>query len=225
MRVLIVEDDQAVRSTLLRVLEDEESDIYAFETGEEGLEAARASLFDILILDIGLPGISGLEVAATLRGQGNQTPILFLTARDSEEDIVVGLEMGADDYMTKPFSIPELRARIRAISRRRKMDQDLRVTYLDLVLDPTKREVTRGGKRIHLTEVEFKLLESILRGQGEIRTKQDLLKEVWRITFDPETGILDVHMSNLRKKLNRAGPPIVETVRGKGYRLMKPLDS
>jgi DNA-binding response OmpR family regulator len=222
MRVLIIEDDKAVRATLLHGLKSEGYEVASCETGEEGIASARSGSFDILVLDIGLPDMTGLEVAATLRGEGDPTPILFLTARGSEEEIVEGLEIGADGYMTKPFSMGELRARIRAIGRRRSMDRDYRLVYADLELDPTTREVTRGGKRLKLTEVEFKLLAAIMEGEGEIRTREELLSEVWRITFDPETGVLDVHMSNLRKKLNQAGPPILETVRGKGFRLNKP---
>jgi DNA-binding response OmpR family regulator len=221
MRVLIVEDDKAVRAILLHCLKDDGHEVVSFETGEEGILAARAGAYDILVLDIGLPDMTGLEIAATLREDGDRTPILFLTARDSEEQIVEGLEIGADGYMTKPFSIPELRARVRAIGRRRSMDLEPRLVFEDLVLETTTREVTRGDKRLNLTEVEFKLLAAIMAGRGEIRTREQLLNEVWRITFDPETGILDVHMSNLRKKLNQAGPPLLETVRGKGYRLHK----
>jgi DNA-binding response OmpR family regulator len=220
MRILVVEDDRGVRGTLVHGLGKEGYEIDACETGAEGIELARHGTYNVIILDIGLPDLTGLEVAAALRAEANPTPILFLTARDSEEEIVQGLEIGADGYMTKPFSLPELVARIRAIERRRQMEQDRRLVFQDLELDPTNRQVTRGGNRIRLTEVEFKLLAAILEGGGEIRSRDELLKEVWRITFDPETGILDVHMSNLRKKLNRFGPPLLETVRGKGYRLV-----
>jgi DNA-binding response OmpR family regulator len=219
MRVLIVEDDRAVRKTLVFGLQKDGYEIDAAETGAAGLEAAREGTFDILLLDIGLPDLSGLEVAATLRKEGNQTPIIFLTGRDSEEEIIEGLDRGADGYMTKPFSMAELRARMRAVDRRRSMDLDRRLVFQDLELDPTTREVTRGRNRLNLTEVEFKLLAAIMGGGGQIKSREELLKEVWRITFDPETGILDVHISNLRKKLRRTGPPVVETVRGKGYRL------
>jgi len=221
MRVLIVEDDKLVRGTLFHGLKSEGHEVVCCETGEDGITSARDSSFDILILDIGLPDMTGLEVAATLRDEGDPTPILFLTGRGSEEQIVEGLEVGADGYMTKPFSMPELQARIRAIGRRRRMDLEHRLVYEDLELEPNTREATRGGRQLKLTEVEFKLLAAIMEGRGEIRTREQLLKEVWHITFDPETGILDVHMSNLRRKLNQAGPPILETVRGEGYRLNK----
>lgn len=220
MRILVVEDDKAVRATLVHGLGAEGYEIDACDTGSQGIEMARTHTYSVMVLDIGLPDLTGLEVAATLRGEANTTPILFLTARDAEEEIVQGLEIGADGYMTKPFSLPELRARIRAIERRRQMEKDQRLVFQDLELDPATRQVTRGGNRIRLTEVEFKLLAAIMEGEGRIRSRDELLREVWRITFDPETGILDVHMSNLRKKLNKFGPPLLETVRGKGYRLV-----
>jgi len=222
MRILIIEDEAPILATLVTDLTEAGHGVTSCETGEEGLNLARNGSFDLILLDIGLPGMNGFEVAKVLRDEENTTPILFLSARDSEEDIVQGLDLGADGYMTKPFSVGELRARLRALERRQKMDQDLRLTFQDLEMDTKTRETVRSGQRLNLTEVEFRLLAEIVSGRGKIRTREELLEAVWRITFDPQTGLLDVHMSNLRKKLAKAGPPLIETVRGVGYRLLTP---
>jgi DNA-binding response OmpR family regulator len=218
MRILIIEDDAAVRSTIRTDLTGAGHAVTVSGTGEEGLALARSRAFDLVLLDIGLPGMTGLEVATTLRQQGDTTPIIFLSGRDSEEEIVEGLDLGADGYVTKPFSMAELRARLRALERRRSMDMEHRLAFQGLEMDPRTREASFQGKRLSLTDVEFRLLAEIVSGRGEIRTRAHLLNAVWRIDFDPQTGLLDVHMSNLRKKLAKAGPAFIETVRGVGYR-------
>jgi len=222
MRILIIEDETPILATLRTDLTEAGHTVSGCGTGEEGLVTARNGSFDLIILDIGLPGMSGLEVAAALREEGDTTPLIFLSARDSEEDIVQGLDLGADGYMTKPFSVAELRARLRALERRREMDLQHLLVFRDLEMNPGTREATRAGARLNLTEVEFRLLAEIVTGRGQVRSREELLEAVWRIDFDPQTGLLDVHISNLRKKLAKAGPPLIETVRGVGYRAIPP---
>ncbi len=219
MRILAVEDDPGVLATLRGGFEAEGHQIVTVETGEEGEARARAEDFDLLIVDIGLPGMSGLELVKRLRESGDERPVIFLTAERSEADIVRGLELGADGYVPKPFSLNELKARARALLRTVERLNKKTVSFGGLELDRLNRAVKRHGKTVSLTEVEMKILTALLGRRGDPISRQELLDEVWGIRFDPGTANLDVHLHNLRKKLRAVGPPLIENVRSRGWRI------
>lgn len=218
-RVLVIDDEQAVLDIVGRSLHANGFSADTSLTGEDGIGMAEAEHYDAIILDIGLPGMNGFEVAAELRRRGNTTPILMLTGKTEEEDIVRGLDLGADAYVTKPHSEGELLARLRALIRRGQMETGTTLTFEDLKLDQAEQTLTRGGTPVRLTKIELKLLGSLMKEPGRPVSRETLLQRVWGLDFDPNTGVLEVHMANLRKKLNAAGPPVIETVRGEGYRL------
>jgi DNA-binding response OmpR family regulator len=174
----------------------------------------------VIVLDVMLPGKSGFHVTSELRAEGNTTPILMLTARDSREDVIHGLDVGADDYLTKPFDFEELLARVRALARRSTTIGEGTLTFADVELDRLQHEVRRGGEPLALTPTEFRLLESMLRKPGQVVRRIELLDRVWGMSFDPGTNLIDVHMANLRRKLEEGGGErIIFTVRGVGFRL------
>ena len=174
--------------------------------------------YDLIVLDVMLPGRSGLEVVRELRARDRGVPVLMLTARDSREDIVTGLDVGADDYLTKPFGLDELLARIRALLRRGGGDRLERLTYRGLELDRLKHQVTRGGRKLDLTPREFRLLEYFMMHPERVVRRTELLEKVWDMSFDPMSNVVDVHVANLRHKLRGEGePPLIHTVRGVGY--------
>lgn len=220
MRLLIVEDEAKVADALKQGLTAEGYETAIAGTGEEGYFLAHAQAFDLILLDLMLPGRDGLEILATLRRRGVQVPVLVLTARDAVEDRVQGLDSGADDYLVKPFAFPELLARVRALLRRGRPDQAVRLRLADLEIDPITRTVTRGGKHLELTTREFDLLHYLLRYQGQLVSREMLGRDVWR---EPQRGtpldnVIDVHIARLRKKIDQAFPvKLIHTVRGVGF--------
>lgn len=218
LSILVVDDQPEVVDVIRRGLEQDGHRVVGAADGEEGLAKASAESFDCIILDVMLPGMNGFQVARTLRDRGVTTPILMLTQRDAEEDVISGLEGGADAYLPKPFRIGEVQAHIRALKRRVGMEANTVLTFDDVELDRVRREVRRSGRDVPLTNIEFKLLETLMLRPGRTFTKEELLRMVWGLTFDPGTGVLNVHLGNLRGKLEAGGEErIIQTVRGRGY--------
>src|SRR6516225_4588843 len=219
-RILVVEDETKVARALREGLEREKYEVVVAPTGEEGFFLVNAQEFDVVTLDLMLPGRDGLEVLSTLRKRGLQTPVLILTARDAIEDRVQGLDSGADDYLVKPFAFPELLARIRARLRRGRGDQSLRLRLTDLELDLTPRKVRRAGQELQLTVREFELLEYLLRHKEEIVSREMLAREVWKETSRATTldNVIDVHINRLRRKVDEPfDRKLIHTVRGVGF--------
>jgi DNA-binding response OmpR family regulator len=217
-RVLLAEDDQAISEPLTRALRREGYDVEVCEDGPGALESATASVFDLLVLDIGLPGMDGLEVCRRLRGEGSGVPVLVLTARTDEVDTVVGLDAGADDYVTKPFRLAELLARVRALLRRNPTDAP---SANDLVrIDPEGRRAWFKEEELQLTAKEFDLLRVLVREQGKVVSREQLMREIWETAWFGSTKTLDMHISVLRRKLgdDAAQPRYIATVRGVGFR-------
>ncbi|MFQ5890775.1 MAG: response regulator transcription factor [Gemmatimonadota bacterium] len=220
MKILLVEDDARVARFIEKGLREEGHVVDLATDGVEAVALAHVTDYDVIVLDVMLPGKSGFHVTSELRSQGNPTPILMLTARDSREDIVQGLDVGADDYLTKPFDFEELLARIRALARRIGAIDEGTLRFQDIELDRLQHEARRGGQRINLTPTEFKLLEALMRKPGQVVKRLELLDRVWGMSFDPGTNLIDVHMANLRKKLEKeGGSRVISTVRGVGFRL------
>lgn len=217
MRILVVEDDRKVASFLERGLREEGYAVDVAHDGTDGSLKAHVYEYDLLVLDVMLPGRTGFELVRELRREQRATPVLLLTARDSKEDIVRGLDAGADDYLTKPFSFDELLARVRALLRRGGSARQERLIYGDVELDRLKHAVTRGGRDVNLTPKEFQLLEYFLLRPEEVVRRTELLEKVWDLQFDPMSNVVDVHVSNVRRKLGRLGGPLIHTVRGVGY--------
>ena len=222
MNILVVEDDARVADFLLRGLSAEGYRVQLARTGPEGLELARSSELSVLLLDLMLPGLSGLELCQTLRAEGHQVPVLMLTALSNTEDKVSGLRLGADDYLTKPFAFEELLARIEALLRRGR-ELRPRATTLqvaDLVLDRERMEVTRAGKPVALTAKELAFLELLMTAPGRVYSRERILSNVWGTNEDPLTNIVDVYVRRLRSKIDEGHPvALLKTVRGLGYRL------
>jgi DNA-binding response OmpR family regulator len=226
MRILVIEDEKKVAAALKVGLEAEHYDVVIASTGEEGFFLLNAQTFDVVVLDLMLPGKDGLEILQTLRRRGVQTPVLILTARDAVLDRVQGLDSGADDYLVKPFAFPELLARIRALLRRGRIDQALRFKVSDLEMDLVTRRVNRSGQDIDLTAREFDLLEYLLRNQGHVVSREMLTKEVWKVNqrATPLDNVIDVHIARLRKKVDEpSGSPLIHTIRGVGF-IMKEME-
>src|SRR5712691_190043 len=223
MKILVVEDDRKVAGFIEQGLREEG---YAVDVAPDGVEAtmlAHVYEYDLLVLDVMLPKKTGLQVAAELRREGRKTPILMLTARDATEDVVRGLDAGADDYLTKPFKFDELLARVRALVRRGGASRTELLNYGPVELDRLKHKARVGGKRLDLTPKEFQLLEHFLMRPEEVIRRTDLLEKVWDLHFDPESNVVDVHVGNLRRKLREAaGAELLQTVRGVGFRLQLP---
>jgi two-component system response regulator MprA len=218
LSILVVDDQPEVVDVIRRGLEQDGHRVVGALDGEAGLAKASVESFDCIILDVVLPGVNGFQVARTLRDRGVTTPILMLTQRDAEEDVISGLEVGADAYLPKPFRIGEVQAHIRALKRRVGMEANTVLTFEDVELDRVRREVRRGPREVPLTNIEFKLLETLMLRPGRTFSKQELLRMVWGLTFDPGTGVLNVHLGNLRGKLEAEGEArIIQTVRGRGY--------
>jgi len=221
MRVLIIEDEQKMADLIKRGLEEESMEVEVAYDGESGLEEGLKGKYDLFILDISLPGRDGLAVARALRDANLKAPIIMLTAHDTTEMKVRGLDSGADDYITKPFAFAELLARIRALQRRTEDVTKLQID--DLILDLISRRVTRGGNEVQLTGKEFTLLEFFMRHPNEILSREVLSEKVWNETFDALTNVIDVYINYLRNKVDRNyEPKLIQTVRGVGYLLKTP---
>lgn len=220
MRALVVEDELRLATGLRNGLEAEGFAVDIALTGTDGLWLAREHPYDVLVLDLMLPGIDGFEICATLRTEGVWTPILMLTARDADADQVRALDTGADDYLTKPFSYAVLVARLRALVRRGAAKRPVVVTAGDLRLDPAARRAWRGEVELELTARELSLLEFLLRRQGTVVSKQTILDHVWDYDFEGDPNIVEVYVRRLRNKLDRPyGRSSIATLRGSGYRL------
>jgi DNA-binding response OmpR family regulator len=220
VHILIVEDEIKVAQALKAGLEKELYQVTVSNSGEDGFFSATTRQFDLIILDIMLPGRSGLEILKALREQKNATPVLILTARDSVEDRVIGLDCGADDYLVKPFAFPELIARIRALLRRGRSDLMLRMRIADLEMDCVTRKVTRKGREISLTSKEYDLLEYLLRNRGQIVSREMLAQDVWDIgaRATPLDNVIDVHINRLRSKMDTPfETKLLNTIRGVGF--------
>ena len=224
MKILVVDDERAVRESLRRALELEGYEIELAADGREALERLEAdSQPDALVLDVLMPGVDGLEVCRRLRRAGSRLPVLMLTARDAVENRVAGLDAGADDYVTKPFALEELLARIRALLRRTTNGAGETLRFADLELDPGTREVRRGGELVELTRTEFSLLELFLRNPRQVLTRSIIFERVWGYDFGYGSNSLDVYIGYLRRKTEAGGKPrLIHTVRGVGYALREP---
>jgi DNA-binding response OmpR family regulator len=220
MRVLVVEDEQKVANALREGLEGERYEVVVERTGEGAFFRITTETFDIILLDLMLPGRDGLQILRAIRERGMKTPVLVLTARDTLQDRVTGLDSGADDYLVKPFAFAELIARIRALVRRGRAPDAPRHSLGDLQMDLVTRRVTRGGRPVELTVREFELLEFLLRHQGQVVSRETLARDVWKETArtTPLDNVIDVHIARLRRKIDLDQPmKLIHTVRGVGF--------
>jgi two-component system copper resistance phosphate regulon response regulator CusR len=220
VRVLVVEDERKLAHILASALQAEHYDVVVARTGEDGFFRANAEVFDLVVLDLMLPGRSGLEILQALRQRHIETPVMVLTARDGVDDRVLGLDLGADDYLVKPFALPELLARIRALLRRGRPSEVFRLKAGDLELDLVARRALRGERLLELTAREFELLEYLLRHQGHLVSREMLAREVWKEPrrATPLDNVIDVQMTRLRRKVDAdGGARLIHTVRGVGF--------
>lgn len=220
MRVLVVEDDSAVADALQTALVRDSWAVDVLGNGSEALSWATSYPYDVIILDVVLPGMNGFDVCAELRAGGTKAPILMLTARDAVPDRVAGLDAGADDYLAKPFAMAEVLARLRALVRRHAPDRGPTIRVGDLEINPATMSVAVGGRRVRLTAREFALLEYLGRNAGQVLTQDRLIDAIWNAEYGPESNVVEVYIRSLRRKLDggrRDG--LIETVRGAGYRL------
>jgi two-component system copper resistance phosphate regulon response regulator CusR len=220
MRILVVEDETKVAEALKKGLENEFYEVTLANSGEEGFFQINSQTFDLIILDLMLPGRDGIEILTTMRKRGIETPVLILTARDSVEDRVMGLDSGADEYLVKPFAFPELLARIRLLLRRGRSDQVLRLKLHDLEMDLVTHKITRGDQLLEVTGREYELLEYLLRHQGRIVSREMLASDVWKVKerSTPLDNVIDVHIARLRRKIDTPFErKLVKTVRGVGF--------
>jgi heavy metal response regulator len=222
MRILVVEDEKKVAGFIRRGLEEEGYAVDVAADGTEGLAMALDGVHDLILLDVHLPGMNGFSLLKELRGRGLTTPVLLLTVRATIEDKVLGLDSGADDYLTKPFAFQELLARVRALLRRGGEEKSALLKVGDLTLDPARRSVHRRGEAIELTAKEFALLEYFMRNRDRVLTRTMIAEHVWNYDFDSMTNVIDVYVNYLRKKIEKGGHgKLIHTVRGTGY-VMKP---
>ena len=220
MKVLVVEDEPNISGFLTQGLSEAGYAVDLAEDGEEGIAFASVAEYDAIVLDIMLPKLDGLALLRKIRDRGLLTPVLMLTARDSLEDRVRGLDVGADDYLVKPFAFPELLARLRALLRRPPLQSDSILRVGDLDLDVARREVTRGGRRIELSPREFSLLEYLMRHPNQVLTRTQIAEHIWSFDYYGGSNVVDVYVGYLRKKLNGGdGKPLIHTTRGVGYRM------
>jgi two-component system, OmpR family, response regulator len=227
MHVLIIEDDREAAGYMAKGLQESGHNVDVVHDGREGLLMAAGSEFDALIVDRMLPGLDGLSVVKTLRATGNQTPVLFVSALGDVDERVKGLRSGGDDYLGKPYAFSELLARLESMARRRgsvpPTGPETVLRYHDLSLDLLARRVARAGKPIDLQPREFRLLEVLMRHAGQVMTRTMLLEKVWDYRFDPQTNVIDVHISRLRQKVDRGYEhALIHTIRGAGYSLRAP---
>lgn len=220
MRILVVEDELKLAHALRDGLQGEQHQVTIARTGEEGFYLAETEPFELVLLDVMLPGRNGIEILKSMRQHGMKTPVLMLTARDTIEDRVLGLDSGADDYLVKPFAFPELVARVRALSRRGTVDTDSRLRVADLEMDVVGRMATRNGQSLDLTPREFDLLEYLVRHQGHVVSREMLARDVWKEPgrHTPLDNVIDVHVARLRGKVDeKFEKKLVQTVRGVGF--------
>ena len=223
MRLLVVDDDIKMAALVRRGLIEEGAAVDVARSGEDALWMAESAPYDAVVLDVMLPGMDGFETCRRLREDGMWAPVLLLTARDSVEDRVAGLDGGADDYLTKPFSFAELSARLRALVRRGRPERPAVLEVGDLRLDPATRSVSRGAREISLSAKEFALLEVFMRRPGEVLSRLDLLERAWDFGYENRSNVIDVYVRYLREKIDRPfGVESIQTVRGAGYRLREP---
>jgi two-component system, OmpR family, response regulator len=227
MQVLIIEDDRDAAGYMAKGLKESGHNIETVHSGKEGLLMAAGADFDVLIVDRMLPELDGLSLVRTLRATGNQTPVLFVSALGDVDERVKGLRSGGDDYLAKPYAFSELLARLESLVRRSATGTtagpETVLHYQDLSLDLLARRVTRAGRPIDLQPREFKLLEVLMRHAGQVMTRTMLLEKVWDYRFDPQTNVIDVHISRLRQKIDRGyAQPLIQTIRGAGYSLRAP---
>jgi two-component system response regulator MprA len=224
MRILVVDDEPSVRDAVERALKLDGHEVELAENGERALRLVREAPPDALVLDVLMPRVDGIQVCKRIRGAGDRTPILMLTARDSIGDRVSGLDAGADDYLVKPFALDELLARVRALLRRARPEhEDAPLRFADLTLDPAACEVHRGARRVDLTRTEFQLLELLMRHPRQVLPRSTIFERVWGYDFGASSNSLEVYVSYLRRKLEAGGEPrLVQTVRGLGYVLREP---
>lgn len=222
MRILVVEDERKIAGFIRQGLEEHGFDVEVCGNGDDAFTLATTRSYDTVVLDIMLPGRDGLSILRGLRERKNTVPVILVTARTELNERIDGLNLGADDYLTKPFYVEELIARIHAVSRRTKDDALSLLQVEDLTVDLIRHHVQRGGRDIELTAREFSLLERMMRTPGRVFTRTQLLEHVWGYDFDPETNLVDVNIRRLRKKLDDdSDTPLIETVRGVGYRIRK----
>jgi DNA-binding response OmpR family regulator len=220
MRVLVVEDDAKLATYLQQALREDGYAVDVARTGTEGSLLARTEPYDVLVLDVLLPGKSGFQIVSDVREAGVSTPVVMLTARDDTASVVQSLDLGADDYVTKPFKFEELLARVRALARRGGATRLETLRYADVELDRLQHRARRGGRVLGLTAKEFQLLEHFLLHPEDVVRRTELLERVWELQLDPDSNAVDVHVGNLRRKLLLAGgPPLIHTVRGVGFTL------
>jgi DNA-binding response OmpR family regulator len=224
MKLLVIDDDPLIIEFVRRGLEEDGYTVDSALTGSDGLLCARMARYDAVILDVGLPDTSGFDIAREMRREADATPILMLTARTGTDNLVHGLDAGADDYLTKPFDLRELRARLRALTRRGGATRSEEIMIGALQLDRVNHEVRIGERPLRLTPKEYRLLEYFMLREGVTISRSELLEKVWEIHFDPQSNIVDVHVARLRSKLRRhPAAPQLETVRGFGFRLVDPM--
>ena len=219
MQILVIEDEKRMAELLRRTIEEDGHSAVVARNGRDGFEMARSAPFDVIVLDVMLPGADGITVARKLRECRNQTPVLMLTARDAPADVVKGLDAGADDYLTKPFSIDVLLARLRAVSRRGAIPRPVRLEIRGVSLDPATHAVTSGGKPVSLTPREYRLLEVLMRNPGRAISRDTILESVWGFDSQVTVNTLEVFVRQLRLKVDNGETKLIHTVRGYGYRM------
>jgi two-component system OmpR family response regulator len=225
LQVLVVDDEPAIVDAVATTFRYEGFDVKEATTGRSALSSAQESAPDLIVLDVMLPDLDGLEVTRRLRADGIRAPVLFLTAKDAVEDKVAGLTVGGDDYVTKPFSLAEVVARARAILRRTQADEeggDARLRFADLEMDEDSHEVWRAGQPVELTATEFSLLRFFLLNPRRVLSKSQILDHVWHYDFGGDSNVVETYVSYLRRKLDRLGPPLIHTIRLVGYSLREP---
>jgi DNA-binding response OmpR family regulator len=226
MRILLVEDERKVASFVARALREDAYAVDIAETGEQALEMSEGVVHDLIVLDVRLPGLSGIQVCRELRQSGNSSPVLMLTARSLVEQRVEGLDAGADDYLTKPFALAEFRARVRALTRRGLHQGNYLLRCGDLEIDRQKRRLRRAGSEIPLTTKEFALVELLIVNSPNTVSRTQIIEHVWDCHFDSESNLVEVYINRLRQKVDRTGKPrLIHTIRGLGYRMEKADES